>query len=139
MLVALAFKRAAGFDDPSETTTRLRAVTSVIVVLSIGLVPLVWGQETSYRDNIALFTHSVKRSPESAMAWGLLGEEYMTVGRYNEGIASFQRAESLEPNVLLSNYRLGAAYYLIGDMPSAETYFQRALQTYHAPDVATYD
>ena len=137
MLFVLALKKATG-DKPPETTASLRA-TSVIVILSLGVVPLVWAQETPYRDNIALFTHSVERSPESAMAWGLLGEEYMTVGRYNEGIASFQRAESLEPNVLLNNFRLGAAYYLIGDMPSAETYFQRALQTYHDPDVATYD
>lgn len=139
MLLALAVKKATGVDNPPETQTRLQAATSVVVVLSIGTVLLVWAQETPYRDNIALFTNSVERSPQSAMAWGLLGEEYMTVGRYNEGIASFHRAESLEPNVLLNNYRLGAAYYLMGDMPSAETYFQRALQTYHDPDVATYD
>jgi tetratricopeptide (TPR) repeat protein len=63
----------------------------------------------------------------------------MTQGRYPEGISAFHRAQSLEPNVLLNNYRLGAAYYLIQDMPSAEVFFQRAVDSYRDQDVVSHD
>ena len=113
--------------------------TAIVAMIAIGFVVSVRAQQEPYRDNIALFTHSVELSPESAMAWGLLGEEYMTLGKYPEGISAFHRAESLEPNALLNNYRLGAAYYLIQDMPSAEVFFKRAVDSYHDPDVVSYD
>jgi protein O-mannosyl-transferase len=140
LLLVLALKKATDLAYPPENVrSGGRLGTVIIVVVSLGLVLPVWAQERPYHDNIALFTHSVQLSPESAMAWGLLGEEYMSLGRYDEGLATFHRAQSLEPNVLLNNYRLGAAYYLVGSMPSAEAYFQRALETYHDPDVVTYD
>ena len=63
----------------------------------------------------------------------------MTLGRYSDGIASFRRAQTLDPELLLNNYRLGAAYYLLQDMPSAEVFFQRAVDSYHDRDVVTYD
>lgn len=139
MLLALALRTAVHSAKPSASMSNSRLGTLIVGVLSLGLVLSVWAQETPYRDNMALFTRSVQLFPESARAWGLLGEEQMTRGRYNEGIATFHRAQLLEPNVLLGNYRLGAAYYLVGNMPSAENYFQRALETYHDPDVVTYD
>jgi Tfp pilus assembly protein PilF len=137
--LVLALKKATDLAHPSENVLSGRLGTGIIVVVSLALVLPVWVQERSYRDNLALFTHSVQLSPESAMAWGLLGEEYMSLGRYDEGLATFHRAQSLEPDVLLNNYRLGAAYYLVGNMPSAESYFQHAMETYHDPDVVAYD
>ena len=138
MLVALALRRATELRYSSRSTKTWIA-TAIAVPLSMALLVSVWIQEKPYRDNITLFSRSLELAPQGAMAWGLLGEEYMTLARYNEGIAAFQRAQFLEPNVLLNNYRLGAAYYLVGDMPAAEACFQRSLETYHDPDVATYD
>jgi hypothetical protein len=40
----------------------------------------------------------------------------MTLARYPEGISASHRAQSLEPNALLNNYRLGEDY-LIQNMP----------------------
>lgn len=47
---------------------------------------------------------------------GFRDEEYMTLARYPEGISASHRAQSLEPNALLNNYRLGEDY-LIQNMP----------------------
>lgn len=136
MLLALALRKTA---DPALQFIKARAATAVVVVISIALILPIWAEEKPYHDNIVLFAHSVELAPQSAMALGLLGEEYMTLGRDDAGILAFQRAQALEPNVLLNNYRLAAAYYKVRNMPWAEAYFERALNTYHNPDVVTYD
>jgi len=136
MLIALALRKAA---DPALQFLKAKTATAIVVVFSFGALLPIWIQEQPYHDNIALFAHSVEIAPQSAMAWGLLGEEYMTLGRNDAGILAFQRAQALEPNVLLNNYRLAAAYYEVRNMPWAEAYFERALNTYKNPDVVTYD
>jgi len=136
MLFSLALRKAT---DPGMKFIKAKAVTVIVFAFSVVLIFPIRSEEEPYHDNVDLFTRSVERAPQSAMAWGLLGEEYMTLGRNDAGIAAFQRARALEPNVLLNNYRLAAAYYLIRNMPWAEAYFQRALNTYHNPDVVTYD
>lgn len=138
VLIAFALGKAADVFTSSRKAAIVWA-TSIVGAISVLLILPVWAQEWPYHDNIALFRHSVELAPKSAMAWGLLGEEHMTLGEYGDGIAAFHRAQSLEPNTLLHNYRLGAAYYLVGNMSTAETYFQLALQNHHNPDVATFD
>jgi len=139
MLFALGLRAAVRQRKLQVGTKQQWLATAIVILVAIGLASSVRSQERPYRDNIALFTHAVELSPESAMAWGLLGEEYMTLGRDPEGISAFHRAQSLEPNSLLNNYRLGAAYYLIQDMPSAEVFFQHAVDSYRAQDVVSYD
>lgn len=136
ILLALALRKAT---DPGIEFLKSNAANAVVLVFSAALILPIWVQEKPYHDNIALFSHSLELAPQSAMAWGLLGEEYMTLNRNDAGILAFQRAESLEPNVLLNNFRLGAAYYQVRNMPWAEAYFLRSLNTYHNPDVVTYD
>jgi tetratricopeptide (TPR) repeat protein len=139
MLFALGLSALVPQMKHHEDTKQHWPGTSIVIAIAIGLVFSVRAQEKPYRDNVALFTHSVELSPASAIAWGLLGEEYMTLGRYAEGISAFQRAQALEPNALLNNYRLGAAYYLIQDMPSAEVFFQHAVDSYRGRDIVSYD
>ena len=139
MLFALALRSATRGGRPSTSAKKLFFASLFVAAIALGLVFSVRAQEEPFRDNIALFTRAVQLSPESAMAWGLLGEEYMTLGRYTEGIDAFRHAQQLEPDVLLNNYRLGAAYYLTQDMPSAEIFFQRAVDSYRERDVVTHD
>jgi len=139
MLFALGLRAAVRQGKLGLGTKRQWVGTVIVSVVAIAFVFSVRAQEKPYRDNIALFSHSTELYPESAMAWGLLGEEYMTLGHYPEGVSAFRRAQSLEPNVLLNNYRLGAAYYFLQDMPSAEVFFQRAVDTHHGLDVVSYD
>ena len=136
MLLALAIRKMT---DPGVAFIKVTGATILVILISAGSILPIWSQEKPYHDNISLFTRSVEIAPESAMAWGLLGEEYMTLGRNDAGIVAFQRAQALEPDVLLNNFRLAAAYYEVRNMPWAEAYFQRALNTYHNPDVVTYD
>jgi tetratricopeptide (TPR) repeat protein len=122
-----------------QGATKQWLATAIVIIVAVALVFSVRSQEAPFRDNIALFSRAAELSPESAMAWGFLGEEYMTQGRYPEGISAFHRAQSLEPNAQLNNYRLGAAYYFIQDMPSAEVFFQRVVDSYRDQEVVTYD
>jgi len=45
----------------------------------------------------------------------------------------------LEPDDFVSNYRLGAAYYVLQDMASAEAFFQFALNNYYEREIISYD
>jgi tetratricopeptide (TPR) repeat protein len=138
MLCALGLRAAVRHGKPQGAAKQWLA-TAFVIVVAVALVFSVRSQERPYRDNVALFTRAIEMSPESAIAWGLLGEEYMTQGRYPEGISAFHRAQSFEPNGLLNNYRLGEAYYLTQDMPSAEVFFQRAVDSHRDQDVVSYD
>lgn len=139
MLFALGLRAAVRQGKPKAEINWQGLATAVVILVAVAFVFSVHSQEKPYHDNVALFTRATELSPESAMAWGFLGEEYMTLGRYPEGISAFHRAQSLEPNGLLDNYRLGAAYYLVQDMPSAEIFFQRAVDSYRDHDAVSYD
>ena len=45
----------------------------------------------------------------------------------------------MEPYGFLTNYRLGAAYYLLQDMAQAEGFFQRAVNDYRGREIISYD
>jgi len=114
------------------------------VHLTVAAVAMVFAfsvraQETPYRNNLTLFTHAVQISPNSAAAWGFLGEELMTQRRYQDGIYAFQRAQALEREDFLTNFRLGSAYYWVQDMPSAEVFLQAAVNNYGAASIRSYD
>ena len=154
MLLALAVRRVTCRKKPPEgkqagwidhlTIDHLTTGCTTIGHLTIAVIALAYvfsvrAQEVPYRDNVTLFTRAVQISRENATAWGFLGEEFMTLGRHAEGIASFQRAQALEPKDFVNNYRLGAAYYLVQDMRSAEIFFQFAIDNYHEREVYSYD
>jgi tetratricopeptide (TPR) repeat protein len=139
MLLALALRAATRRGKP-PAAMKVRWLSHLTIAAAvIVLVCAVRAQEPPYRNNLALFTRAVQISPDNTMAWGLLGEEFMTLGRYPEGIAAFQRAHTSEPDEFLTNYRLGAAYYLVQDMASAEGFFQRAVNSYREREVVSLD
>jgi protein O-mannosyl-transferase len=139
ILFALGLKRLSQMVQQTRWRAARWFPACMAGCISLSFAISVRAQERPYRDNLALFSSAVQISPKSAVAWGLLGEEQMTVGNYGDGIASFQRAQQLEPAVLLHNYRLGAAYYLVQDMPLAEVFFQRSVGVYRDGDPVTYD
>jgi tetratricopeptide (TPR) repeat protein len=110
-----------------------------VAALALCLVVSLRAQEWPFRDNVALFARAAKVSPESAQAWGYLGEELMARDQTEEGTAAFRRAQLLEPDGLLNNYRLAAAYYQAEEMALAEFYFQRAIERYRPPEAVSYD
>ena len=139
MLLALALRTATHWGKPRAMANVRWLSNLTIITLAVGLVFAVRAQELPYRDNLTLFTHAVHTSPDNAIAWGFLGEELMTLGRYPEGIAAFHQAQTFDPDEFVPNYRLGAAYYFIQDMASAEGFFQRAVNSYRGREVISYD
>lgn len=137
MLLALAVRSATR--RKRGTISQLAFGHLTIAVIALAYVFSARAQEPPYRDNIALFMRAVQISPENATAWGILGEEFMTLGRNAEGIAAFQKAQALEPKNFVNNYRLGAAYYLVKDMRLAEIFFQFAIDNYRDREVYSYD
>jgi len=139
MLLALALQTATRCGKPAAATKKRWLGHLTIIAVALGFAFSIRAQEQPFRNNLALFTRAVQVSPENSSAWGLLGEEFMTLGRYKEGIAAFQRAQALEPYGFLTNYRLGAAYYLLQDMAQAEGFFQRAVNDYRGREIISYD
>jgi hypothetical protein len=138
-LLALALRKATR-DRKSFAGPRVRWIAHLMAVcVSLILVFAVRAQVPPYHDDRALFTRAVQISPDSAVAWGLLGEQLMTERHYPEGIAAFQRAQILAPDEYLPNYRLGAANYFLQNMPSAEIFYQRAANCYGKQEIISYD
>ncbi len=139
MLLAFALRTATYERKLIDGSMLAWTGTLIIVVLSVGFGFGVRAQEGPYRDNLSLFSRGVQISPENVMVWDFLGDELMTLGRYPEGLAAFQQAQSLEPDAYLNNYRLGQAYYFLKDMPTAEVYLQRAANSSAERQVVSYD
>lgn len=139
MLFALAWRAATKIMKPIAGSAAAWVGTLLVSAVALAMVFGIRAQEQPYRDNVALFSRAVEIAPESTMAWGFLGEELMTRERNAEGIASFQHAQALEPDSFLNNYRLGAAYYVVQDMPSAEDFFQRSAASYGEREIVSYD
>jgi protein O-mannosyl-transferase len=139
MLLALALRAAT---QPMKWLNQSEPAwvgTLIVVAVSIGLSFAVRKQEMPYRDKLSLFSRGVQISPQNVMVLDFLGDELMTLGRYSEGLSAFQRAQSLEPDAYLNNYRLGQSYYFLKDMPMAEVYFQRAADSSRERQVVSFD
>jgi cytochrome c-type biogenesis protein CcmH/NrfG len=81
-----------------------------------------------WRDTTALFTHTLRVNPQSAMAHNNLGLTLAQEGRLQEALASFQTAVQLRPDLAEAHYNLGKAFTLLGKFDAALPHHTAALQ-----------
>jgi tetratricopeptide (TPR) repeat protein len=72
-------------------------------------------------------TASVKKAPERALAWYLLGRTQYEEGRGGEAERSLLTCLRLDPKNLQAEYNLGRAYVLLKRTAEAETAFRAAI------------
>jgi TolB-like protein/Tfp pilus assembly protein PilF len=70
---------------------------------------------------IALEDYALARDPLDPVAHNNQGDSYLSVGRFDDAIASFHTALALSPSYVGAKYRVGVAFLLKGEPESAMT------------------
>jgi tetratricopeptide (TPR) repeat protein len=113
------------------------AVRSVTIVFTV-----MWGlftvgtvnRNNVWKDNITLWTDTVKKSPGSEVAHNDLGVAYASQGQMDRAIAEYQTVLRLNPDYAMAHYNLGLAYASLSQMDSVIVEFQTVLRL--KPDFA---
>ena len=81
-----------------------------------------------WRDDYALWTDTVKKSPDGAIPHNELGNAYAAKGSIDEAMEHYRMALTLKPHHAEAYNNLGLAYSSKGDTDSAIAYYQEALR-----------
>ena len=82
-----------------------------------------------YDKAIRNYEHIIEMEPNFAPAYNALGLALKVKGAGNDDVIFyFKKAMELDPSFLPSYDNLGKLYYSVGDMDSAEQYFQKGLK-----------
>jgi protein O-mannosyl-transferase len=104
----------------------LKAVVCAGLVLALGT--LTWNQARVYHDLNSLWTDTLNKNPNCALAHNNLGAIFLKQGQANDAIAHWQRAIEVDPNFDDPYNNLGYALFTLGRMDEAFTCLQKAVQ-----------
>jgi tetratricopeptide (TPR) repeat protein len=88
-------------------SSRLRDAVVAVVLSFLGIATFV--QSTYYRDEEALWNHTLEWNPAAWIGWNNLGIRLDKKGDLAGAIVSYDRSIALEPTYELSHYNLGIA------------------------------
>jgi len=125
-----ALERKTG--DPVYLTTSEHALRKALALApgdraaTSGLATLALSRH-HFREALALGRELLRLSPESASAYGVIGDAQLELGRYRQAFAAFDTIARLKPG--LSSYaRVSYARELLGDRPGAIAAMRLALE-----------
>lgn len=116
-------------DSAGEIASRRAALVekciglSVLVILGI----LTWQQTLSYRDSETLWQDTLKKNPQSWMAYNNLGIIVTKQGKLDQGIEYFKNALTINPAHLEAHNNLGGAYTKKDRLAEAIDAYEQAL------------
>jgi tetratricopeptide (TPR) repeat protein len=96
---------------------------AVLVILGI----LTWNQTHIYRDSETLWEDTLKKNPQSWMAYNNLGVFVTKQGKLDQGIEYFKNALAINPEHLEAHNNLGGAYTKKGSLDKAIASYEQAL------------
>jgi len=120
---------AIGFAGADFARTRVReriAAGAGVAVLSVWAA-LSFAQLGYWRDSVALWTHTVECTPESALAWQLLAGGLVHEGRYEEALPCYERAARLRPDHVQVQTGLASTLNRLGRFEEALAAYRRVL------------
>ncbi len=103
-------------------------VTVVFLLLTGFYAAATTGRNAVWKDDIALWTDTVKKSPDSEKAYDNLGNAYASQGLFNQAIVEYEEALRLKPDCVETHNNLGLAYESQGLWEKATAEYQAALQ-----------
>jgi tetratricopeptide (TPR) repeat protein len=124
-LIVLVVAVATTFIRQRELTRRIS-----VAILPIVLFCLTWHQAGIYRDQRTLWADTVRKSPDSWMAWLNHGRAAASASppEMATAAASFRKALELAPDVADPHYDMGLIHLDKQDYPTAAAEFTRALE-----------
>ncbi|MBL7054179.1 tetratricopeptide repeat protein [Candidatus Woesearchaeota archaeon] len=111
LLLAFAFDKIYNLDIKKNIRIGL-VVFIVLLFLSYSFA--VVKRNAEWKDNLTLWTETVKDSPNNSGAHDNLGFTYERMGRYKEAITEFSKAIELKPDNYKAHTNLGVALAKVG-------------------------
>lgn len=108
----------------SPASLRLGAVLCVGLLLGL----LTFRRNEDYRSNLAIWTDTVAKRPQSLAAQYELGNALDAAGRLPEAIEHFVFATRLAPNLSDAHYNLGYALFQAGRLDAAAAEYRAAIK-----------
>lgn len=85
-------------------------------------------RNSEWKDNLALYTADIAKSPNSSRINFMLGNELASVGRKAEAIPYLRQAVAIYPQYAAAQLELGKALYGIQNFAEASAHAEKALQ-----------
>jgi tetratricopeptide (TPR) repeat protein len=109
IVLAYIYSRAGKF-MPRNSATAILIAVALIGVLSIGTII----RNADWKDSYALWSDTVKKSPQSAVARQFFGYALYSRGNIDEAIPEYRKALELNPQLYDARINLGIAYHSKG-------------------------
>jgi protein O-mannosyl-transferase len=103
------------------------AATAFIVLAGLYAAGTV-SRNFDWKDELALFTDTARKSPDGDIPHYDLGYAYLRLGRIDEAISEYQTALKLNPDFFGAHYDLGYAYLRLGRIDEAVKEYQTAIK-----------
>ncbi|MDB6007656.1 MAG: Tetratricopeptide 2 repeat protein [Prosthecobacter sp.] len=127
-MIGLSLMLAWPAAEWAGTSRSRRRVLGGAAVLALLLLSVAAKKQVSHwRDNIALWSHAVECDPKDYVVHANLGNAFVTAGRMEDAISSYQRALNLNPMLARANFSLGIAFLDMGRFQEAEDHLRRVL------------
>ena len=124
IVAALLLRLSAYSLDKSRQQRLAFAITAVLIaILGVSTV----SQSAPWKDNFALYTHAVERSPNNTIARNNLAAELVKQSRLDDAVPIFQAVLLDRPDYWLANYNFGYLNYRLKHFDVAEDYLRRAI------------
>lgn len=126
--------------EPSHYTRSERALRQALaadpsdVHALIGLASLA-NTRHHFREGLALARRVLSVAPDTALAYGVMGDALIELGRYEAGFRAYDRMAALKPSIA-AYARVAQAQAMLGDTAAARSTLQLALDS--AVDAATH-
>jgi tetratricopeptide (TPR) repeat protein len=124
-LLAFAFDKVYNLDFKKNIKIGL-VIFVVLLLLFYSFVII--NRNAEWKDNLTLWTETVKDSPNSSRAHDNLGFTYERMGRYKDAIKEFEKAIDLKPANYRAHTNLGVALAKVGLFNISIMQFETALK-----------
>ncbi len=123
---------------------RLRFTRSVQAALALlvtagPLSAATYARNFVWKDELALWSDTVAKSPDKARPHNMLGVEYRAEGRLDDAIREYQQAIRVDHSMAEAYNNLGDAFQLKGELENAENEYREAIRIEPALAVAHYN
>ena len=129
LVSAMLSKAADGLtrDQPRAAAHTPRLSTlGLVSLLLVTLAALTWRQSLIYRNELTLWSDTIRKNPDSWMAYNNLGLFFYRQGDWGRALPLFQQSVKINPVSPEAHYNLGLELRGIGKEADAESHFRIA-------------
>jgi protein O-mannosyl-transferase len=133
--IGLCIALTWGLADALQSWASRRAVYGVVAALLLAIwAGCAWRQAAFWRDDMALWNHTLACTTGNALAHQALANTYMSLGQMDKAVDQYQAAIAIVPDHATNHYNLGVALAGLGRTDEAVEHYQATLQ--FKPDYA---